>query len=151
MIGQYVQILDKLRYQGLIIHKCLVDLGFRNITCRRVIKGKSKSKYLLFQVWKGVFLALHLILRCRIFILLHFQSKFDSYLTFFFHCTYIRPWIYLMGSVLITLVGPSVCQSVVHPSLYVSETSHQFFLKVCMKLIVNKVKKVTGPEFSKKS
>ena len=36
-------------------------------------------------------------------------------------------------------------QSVVSPSLNISETAHYFFLKLCMKFEVNKVKKVTWP------
>ena len=40
------------------------------------------------------------------------------------------------------------CLFSVHgPSLNISETAHYFFLKFCMKLGINKVKKVTGPRF----
>ena len=41
---------------------------------------------------------------------------------------------------------PSV-RPLVRPSLDISETAHSIFLKLCMKLGVNKVKKVTRPEF----
>ena len=51
-----------------------------------------------------------------------------------------------VGSSVYSLVRPSV-----HPSLNISETAHSIFLKLCMKLRVNKVKKVTRPEFLKKT
>ena len=41
---------------------------------------------------------------------------------------------------------PSV-RSSVRPSLNISGTAHLIFLKLCMKFGVNKVKKVTRPEF----
>ena len=43
---------------------------------------------------------------------------------------------------------PSVSPSF-SPSLNILETAHSIFLKLCMKLGVNKVKKVTQPEFKK--
>ena len=48
------------------------------------------------------------------------------------------PWIYRMGSMVITLVSLSVGPPV-SPSLNISETSHQCFLKLCMKLTVNDI------------
>ena len=50
--------------------------------------------------------------------------------------------------------GPRVYSNracrLVHPSLNISKTAHSIFLELCMKLGVNKVKKVTLPEFWKK-
>ena len=62
------------------------------------------------------------------------------------------PRVYLMGSMVIALVRRSVGPSVrsilsVRLSLNILETAHSIFLKLCMKLGVNKVKKVTRPEF----
>ena len=56
--------------------------------------------------------------------------------------------VYPEGSLVITLVCGSVCLCV-RPSLDISETAHQFFLELCMKLGVNKVKKVTQTGFIK--
>ena len=50
------------------------------------------------------------------------------------------------GSIVIALVSPSV-GPLVRQSLNISETAHSIFLKLCMKIGVNKVKKVTRPEF----
>ena len=63
--------------------------------------------------------------------------------------SYIGPRVYPMGSMVIALVRPLVRPSV-SPSLNISKTAHSIFLKLCMKLGVNKVKKVTRPEFGKK-
>ena len=52
------------------------------------------------------------------------------------------PRVYPMGSMVIALV-----RRLVGPSLNILETAHSIFLKLCMKLGVNKVKKVTRPEF----
>ena len=59
---------------------------------------------------------------------------------------FFGPRVYPMGSMVIALVRPLVRPSV-SPSLNISETAHSIFLKLCMKLGVNKVKKVTRPEF----
>ena len=68
----------------------------------------------------------------------------------------IGPGVYPIGVIaLVSLavglpVGPSVVQSngpSVGPSLDILETAHKFFFKLCMKLGVNKVKKVTLLEF----
>ena len=53
---------------------------------------------------------------------------------------YFGPRVYQMGSRVISLVRQSVSQSV-SLSLNSSEIAHQFFLKFCIKLGVNKVKK----------
>ena len=50
--------------------------------------------------------------------------------------------VYPMGSIVIALVCPLVCLS-----LNILETAHSTFLELFMKLGVNKVKKVTRPEF----
>ena len=58
--------------------------------------------------------------------------------------------VYQKWSNVTTLVrGLSVCPSV-GLSLNISETAHSFFPKLCIKLEVNKVKKVTWTEFSLK-
>ena len=55
-----------------------------------------------------------------------------------------------MGSIVIALVSPSICGPwSIRSSLNISETAHYFFLKICMELGVNKVKKVTRLEFGK--
>ena len=55
------------------------------------------------------------------------------------------PRVYQMESLVIALVSWLVCPSIgpsVGPSLNISETAYQFFLKLCIKVEVNKVKKL---------
>ena len=62
----------------------------------------------------------------------------------------VGPQVYLLGSLVITLVvRVSVCPCVCL-LLNISETAHSFFLKLCMKLQVSKVKKVTRRKFWRK-
>ena len=65
------------------------------------------------------------------------QKKHEKYLPHF------GPQVHLTGSLLITLV----VRLSLFPSLNISETGHQLFLKFCMKLGINEIKKVTQPEF----
>ena len=59
--------------------------------------------------------------------------------------SYFGPQVYPMGCMVITLVGPSVCVSL----LKYFRASSLFFLKLWMKLHVNKVKKWHGRNFEK--
>ena len=87
-------------------------------------------------------------------------SNFDARAQVNWNFNLVPPWLerilkfwtsgLFKGFLVITLVCLSVCPSVC-PSSNISETAHQFFLKLCMKLGVNKIKKVTWQGFRKKN
>ena len=63
---------------------------------------------------------------------------------------YFGPWVYPMGSIVIVLVSTFV-RPFSSPSVLIYLGNRWLvFLKLCMKLGVNKVKKVTRPEFWEK-
>ena len=72
--------------------------------------------------------------------LLMYSTEVMLKLLYYIGFNHFEPRVYLMGSIVIALVCPS---------LNISETDHQFFLKFCTKLGFNKVEKVTRPEFKK--
>ena len=80
----------------------------------------------------------------------HKNSKFDQYLPFSgpFWTPGLPDGVH--GNRPCPSISPSVSPSV-RPSLNITETAHSIFLKLCMTLGVNKVKKVTQPEFLEKN